>query len=105
MDYKHFGVMLDCSRNAVMKPESVKKMIDILSVMGYNCLELYTEDTYELPDEPYFGYMRGRYTQEELRDIDAYARSKNMELMPCIQTLAHFTNLVKHAAYLSLIHI
>lgn len=103
MNYKHFGVMLDCSRNAVMKPESVKKMIDILSVMGYNCLELYTEDTYELPGEPYFGYMRGRYTQEELRDIDAYARSKNMELMPCIQTLAHFTNLVKHAAYADIV--
>ena len=25
----HFGIMLDCSRNAVMKPEAVKKYIDI----------------------------------------------------------------------------
>ena len=39
--YKHFGVMLDCSRNAVMKVESVKRMIDCLQKMGYIALELY----------------------------------------------------------------
>ena len=38
--YKHFGVMLDCSRNAVMKPAVVKKLIDYLKKFGYNTLEL-----------------------------------------------------------------
>ena len=50
--YKHFGVMLDCSRNGVMKPEAVKRMIDCLQKMGYNALELYTEDTFEVEGEP-----------------------------------------------------
>ena len=45
MNFKHFGVMLDCSRNAVMKVESVKKYIDILERLGYNTLMLYTVDT------------------------------------------------------------
>lgn len=26
-----FGVMLDCSRNAVMKPQKIKEFIDILA--------------------------------------------------------------------------
>ena len=39
------GLMLDCSRNAVMRPESIKRMVDILSSVGYNTLMLYTEDT------------------------------------------------------------
>lgn len=59
--------------------------------MGYNCLQLYAEDVYEVDGEPYFGYLRGRYSAAELRDIDEYARSKGVELIPCIQTLAHFT--------------
>ena len=97
--YKYFGTMLDCSRNAVMKPEAVKKFIDYLAKMGYNMLELYTEDTYRPEGEPYFGYLRGGYTGAEIREIDAYAASKGVELVPCIQTLAHFTNLVKMPVY------
>ena len=77
----HFGVMLDCSRNAVMKPESVKKYIDILSDLGYNCLMLYTEDTYEIEGESYFGHKRGRYSQAELIEINNYAKLKGIELI------------------------
>ena len=85
------GVMLDCSRNAVRNVESLKHFIYCLAKMGYNTLELYTEDTYAVEGEPYFGYLRGRYTSAEIREIDAYARQKGIELIPCIQTLAHFT--------------
>ena len=105
MEYKIFGVMLDCSRNAVMKVSEVKRFIDYISKMGYNALELYTEDTFEVIDEPYFGYLRGRYSIAELREIDAYAQSKKVELIPCIQTLAHFTNLVKLPQYASIIDV
>ncbi len=74
-----------------MRPEQVKRFIDVIVKLGYNTLQLYTEDTYEVEDEPYFGFMRGAYTGKELRDIDAYALSKGVELIPCIQTLAHFS--------------
>ena len=67
MNYEYFGVMIDCSRNGVMKPTQVMRLIDALAKMGYNMLELYTEDTYEVEEEPYFGYLRGRYTGEEIR--------------------------------------
>lgn len=99
MKFKTFGVMLDCSRNAVMRVSEVKHFIDYISKMGYNALELYTEDTYEIAGEPQFGYLRGRYSIDEIREIDRYAKSKNIELIPCIQTLAHFTNMVKMPAY------
>ena len=70
---KRFGVMLDMSRNAVMRPEEVKKIMTILHGFGYNMLQLYTEDTYEVDGEPYFGYLRGRYSKEELTGLD-YAK-------------------------------
>ena len=89
------GVMLDCSRGAVMTVDTVKNYADILAKMGYNTLMLYTEETYEIPSEPFFGYMRGRYTADELREIDAYCESIGIELVPCIQTLAHLEQMFR----------
>ena len=69
---RHFhsvGAMVDMSRGAVMTVGAVKRYINELSALGMNFLMLYTEDTYEVPEYPYFGYLRGRYTQDELREI------------------------------------
>mgnify|MGYP006356019235 CR=1 FL=1 len=38
---KYFGVMIDCSRNAVMKPAEVINFAKILKSFGYNMLQLY----------------------------------------------------------------
>lgn len=93
------GFMLDCSRNAVAKPEMVKRLVCMLVMAGYNYLELYTEDTYELPEEPYFGYKRGRYSSEELKEICRFANIFGVEMVPCIQTLAHLDNLKNWKPY------
>ncbi len=87
------GIMLDCSRNAVYTVETVKRYIDLLEKMGYNMLMLYTEDTYEISTEPYFGYLRGRYSVDELKEIVAYGKAHGIELIPCIQTLAHLNQI------------
>ncbi len=92
---KMLGVMIDCSRNAVMKPDKVKEFAAIIRKMGYNTLMLYTEDTYEIDSQPFFGYMRGKYLKSELSDIDEYCRSIGIELIPCIQTLAHLNGMFK----------
>ena len=91
--FDHLTYMVDCSRNAVCSPDYVKSLIRRLSLMGYDRLMLYTEDTYEIPEYPFFGYLRGRYSQEELRSLDAYAASFGVELVPCIQTLAHLNGI------------
>lgn len=89
------GVMLDCSRNGVMRVDTVKRYAKLLSDMGYNTLMLYTEDTFEVDNQPFFGYMRGRYTKEELKELDNYCASIGIELVPCIQTLAHLNCIFK----------
>lgn len=96
---KRFGVMLDMSRNAVMKVSEVKNYIKIMKDFGYNMVMLYTEDTYEVENEPYFGYLRGRYSIDELKDIVAYCDELEIEIIPCIQTLAHIGTIFKWKAY------
>ncbi|OAK75775.1 beta-N-acetylhexosaminidase [Lederbergia galactosidilytica] len=96
--FSTIGPMFDLSRNAVLKIDSFKDMIRKLAIMGLNSAMLYMEDTYEIQNEPYFGYMRGRYSQAELKELDDYADQYGIELIPCIQTLAHLEEFLKWSA-------
>lgn len=89
------GPMLDISAGCVMKVEAVKKYIDHMAALGLNMLMLYTEINYELKDYPLFGYLRGRYSWDELKEIDKYALEMGVEVVPCIQTLGHLQRFLK----------
>ena len=89
MAFQTAGIMFDVSRNAVLKPETIRFFLRKMAMLGLNLGMLYTEDTYEVEEYPYFGYLRGKYTKAQLRELDDYADTLGIELVPCIQTLAH----------------
>ncbi|WP_407272013.1 beta-N-acetylhexosaminidase [Radiobacillus sp. PE A8.2] len=93
------GTMIDCSRNAVMTMPSMETFIEKIAIMGFNMIMLYTEDTYTIEDEPYFGHLRGRFTHSELKQIDDYAFQFGIEVIPCMQTLGHMKMVLKWPAY------
>lgn len=93
------GLMLDNSRNAVQTVSTIKRMIQHMALMGLSTLQLYTEDTFEIKEYPYFGYLRGRFTAEEIKECDAYASMYGIELIPCIQTLAHLNQAIRWKAF------
>lgn len=95
--------MLDCSRNAVAHMAYCKRLLFQLALMGYDRLMLYTEDTYEIGNRPFFGWMRGRFSQKEIRELDDFAQQLGIELVPCIQTLAHL-NAIFHWKVFQKIH-
>ncbi|MBD3392517.1 MAG: family 20 glycosylhydrolase [Chitinivibrionales bacterium] len=99
LSFDTLGIMLDCSRNAVMTVDHFKGWLRKLCLLGYNMAMLYTEDTYALPGEPFFGYLRGPYTKKELTEIDAYAAKLGIEMIPCIQTLGHMGQILKWPVY------
>ncbi len=97
--FAELGYMADCSRNAVLRVETIKELIRTLSLMGYHFLGLYIEDTIRVEGEPYTGYMRGAYSREEIQEAAAYAEIFGMELRPYVQTLAHFNQLMRYPHY------
>lgn len=97
--FGEFGVMADLSRNAVMRPQAIRKLIRLSALMGYSFVGLYMEDTIQLKDEPYFGYQRGAMTPEELKELDQYAASLGVELRPYLQTLAHLNQIMRYQRY------
>jgi hypothetical protein len=93
------GVMLDVSRNAVLAEGALRSLLCRFALMGIHAVLLYAEDTYAVPGEPFFGYLRGGYSAAELRRIDAFARGLGIEVIPCIQTLGHMAQVLQWPAY------
>ena len=94
--FDEFGMMFDVSRNAVLRMKTIKTLIRMAAYLGYGFVGLYMEDTIQVEEEPYFGYMRGALTCEELKEADAYAEIFGIELRPFIQTLAHLNQIVRY---------
>ena len=93
------GLMIDCSRNGLLCVGAAKEFMRRVALMGVNMLMLYTEDTYEVPGEPFFGYLRGAYSHDELKELDDYADALGIELVPCIQTLGHMAQVLQWDPY------
>lgn len=93
--FARLAAMIDLSRNSVYTIRTMKKFLCQLALMGFNTAYLYMEDTYELPGYPYFGYRRGRFSVAEQKELDDFADALGIELVPCIQTLAHLRTAIR----------
>ena len=87
--FESVTTMIDTSRCGVPTVATFKKITDYLAVMGYGGMLIYIEDLIELEGYPYFGYMRGRYTVAQLREIDDYAYEYGIEVIPCMECYGH----------------
>lgn len=83
------SVLLDVSRNGILTLESLKKYVTYMAALGYTHLTLYFEDVFELKDYPRHGYMRGRYTADEMKELNYYAHLFGIEIIPSAQSLGH----------------
>ena len=92
------GAMIDVSRANVLNLDTVKFMMRKMALMGQNQLMLYTEDILEVKARPYFGYMRGRYSVAEIKELDAYAISLGIELIPCLELFSHMSAVLQWPA-------
>ena len=91
--FETIGTLFDVAQgNAAPNMETAKDFIRMLALMGHNLLMLYCEDCVKVEGYPYFGYMRPAYTETELRELDDYAYALGIEMIPCVQTLAHLTD-------------
>lgn len=96
------GVMIDCARNGAMNVQAIKQFIINLALIGYDSLQLYIEDVINVKEERMLGYMRGAYTIEELKSVDDFALMFGIEIIPCIQTLAHYNQIFRYPEYMAI---
>lgn len=97
--FKTYGILFDCTRGNILTITHFKKWLRRLALMGYNMAMIYVKDAYQLPGEPYWGYMRGAYSVDEIREIDSYAQKLQIEMVASIQALGHVEPALRWPAY------
>lgn len=92
------GFMIDLSRGRVLKIETLKKMAYCAKKFGYSYINLYMEDLLFLENYPQYGYLRGRYDDEEIVELVKYCNGIDIEIFPAVQTLGHLAHFIRWEA-------
>ncbi|HZQ86240.1 MAG TPA: family 20 glycosylhydrolase [Acidimicrobiales bacterium] len=93
------GVMLDVSRDKVPTMATLEAMVDRLASWKVNQLQLYMEHTFAYAAHAEVWRSASPFTPDELRSLDAYCRTRHVELVPNQNCLGHFERWLRHPAY------
>lgn len=98
-DFPDRGFYHDISRGRVPTLEQLKRMVEELSFMKVNCLELYVESNYEFKECENITAPENRLTAQELVELDAYCHLHFIELVPSLSTFGHLHDLLRSRKY------
>lgn len=101
-DFPIRGVMLDVSRDKVPTMETLCWLIDHLSELKYNHLQLYVEHTFAYQNHREVWKDASPLTPEEIRALDAYCRDRCIDLVPNQNSFGHLERWLAHPRYLEL---
>ncbi|NLG51112.1 MAG: family 20 glycosylhydrolase [Chloroflexi bacterium] len=93
------GVMMDVSRGKVPTVDTIKLVIDELALYKANVLQFYTEHTFAFAHHPRIGQGCGSLTNEDILELDAYARERQIELIPNLQSFGHCAHILNMPEY------
>ena len=93
------GVMLDISRDRVPTMASLHMLIDKLSDLKINHLQLYIEHAFAYAGHEIVWRNASPVTPEEMRSLDDYCRLRGVELCANQNTLGHMDRWLKHPQY------
>ncbi len=96
---RYRGLMLDVSRGKVPTMETLKQIVEALSLHKGNVLQLYTEHTFQFPHHPRIGEGCGSLSGDDILELDAYARQRHVELMPNLQSFGHCAHILNIPEY------
>ena len=87
--FERLGFLLSTKGGMLLTVKSVKRLIDYLAKLDYNTLYMDFTAGYGIDTQPFFCYLKAKYTKEEFKEIDDYAKERGITIIPTIQTLAH----------------
>lgn len=93
------GFMLDVSRCKVPTMETILGLIDLLTELRFNELQLYVEHTFAFRNHETVWKDASPLTGEEIREIDQYCKERFIELVPNLNSFGHFERWLMHEPY------
>jgi len=88
-DFPNRGVMLDISRDRVPTMETLYALIDRLSALKFNQVQLYTEHTFAYSAHKAVWKNASPMTPDEILALDAWCRERFIELVPNQNAFGH----------------
>ncbi|MGC9771870.1 family 20 glycosylhydrolase [Fervidobacterium islandicum] len=98
-DFLYRGIMIDVSRDRIPKLEVLKFIIEKLSELKVNQLQLYTEHTFAYRGHEKVWEDYSPLTHEEIIELDAFCKSHFIELVPNQNTFGHLSKWLIHDEY------
>src|SRR5579859_1628643 len=95
------GTMVDMSHGQLPTEDEVKRQLDFLARWKANQYYFYSEASIELKGFPLLN-PEGRFTQDEVRTIIAYARQRHIDVVPCLELYGHQHDLFRVERYAGL---
>ena len=89
-DFEERGVLVDVGRFRIPTLKNLYRLVDILSKVKINQLQLYFEGfPFAYASHPKVWKNRDVLTGEDIQALDAYCKSKLIELVPCQNGFGH----------------
>jgi hexosaminidase len=95
------GVMMDLSHGGLPTVAEIERQIDFLARWKGNQYYFYSELSIELKGYPLIN-PGARYTQDQVRRVIAYARSRHVDVVPCLEFYGHLHDLFRIERYADL---
>ena len=92
------GTMVDMSHGPLPTVEEVERQLDFMARWKANQYYFYSEDSIELKGFPLIN-PEGRFTQDQVREIIAYARQRHIDVVPCLELYGHQHDLFRIERY------
>ena len=99
---KRRGFMLDVSRCKVPSMDELFSLIDLLTLLKFNELQLYVEHTFAFAKHSTVWANASPFTAEEIRQVDQYCVDRFIELVPNLNSFGHFERWLRHPPYRAL---
>jgi hypothetical protein len=101
-DFPLRGLMLDVSRGKVPTQACLEELVDRCGLLKLNVLMLYVEHPFRFRRHPEIGANASPLDAETLRQLDAYAAARHVQLVPSLQSLGHMEHVLKLPRYAGL---
>jgi hypothetical protein len=98
-DFPVRGVMLDIGRDKVPTMATLFHLVDLLSEWKINQFQLYIEHTFAYFAHPEVWKCASPMTGAEIMELDAYCRSRFIELVPNQNSFGHLERWFRHEKY------
>lgn len=99
------GLLHDVTRGKVPTVDTVRCLIDRLSLLKINQLQLYIEHAFAFSFDPDICPPDKGLTPDEIRELDAYARERFIDLVPSVATFGHMGRVLSLPKYRHLAEI